>query len=443
MDQKKVLPVFGFLFWLLSYSVSCSSTIVSPQEFTDEVYFCCLNNNFDRFLGWLQTTELPPMNRSFKETQVTLPSTMSELDVPYYRNWKEEYYEKFRGVSQTKSFLLAGEFYPAVQLLQSTALSFYELSPVIRTCVMLSGKMGNSIAKNILVLEGIDGGIPELMELLRETDTNDSLLLDLLQTPFVWNNINAMNFLKDPIRRGKVLGYVTGENPFIYLNGYFVVTELNLETATGALWLQRSKNLGSALAAVRLHQSDMIIDSTLPATVKESLTIQKAHYHRYGIEGVFNRAQAKVHYEEALAYAPMDPFLHMEIAEFYKDLYIAEAHNEIEMDSNTIVSAVLYHYRQAHVRGDGEAALETIKFILHLEEKEVALPFSNAWDLPQADIAEAFTRMYEAAYQRREESIFLERIIKLGKRTAAKMEELKFKAIRNITHRNSIIRFGI
>lgn len=80
---------------------------------------------------------------------------------------------------------------------------------------------------------------------------------------------------------------------------------------------------------------------------------------------------------------------------------------------------------------------------MHLEEKEVALPFSNAWGLPQADIAEAFTRMYEAAYQRREESIFLERIIKLGKRTVAEMEELKFKAIRNITHRNSIIRFGI
>lgn len=361
MDQKKVLPVFGFLFWLLSYSASFSATIVSPQEFTDEVYSCCLNNDFDRFLGWLQTTELLPMNRSFKETtDVTMPATLSELDTVYYRGWKEEYYEKFRGVPQTKSFFLAGEFYPSIHLLQSTALSFYELPPVIRTCVMLSGKMGNPLAKNILILEGIEGGSSELGALLTETDTDDTLLIDLLQTPFVWNNINAMKFLKDPIRRDKIFDYVRGENPFIYLNGYFVVTELNLEPATGALWLQRSKNLGSALAAVRLHQSDIIIDSTLPATVKENLTIQKAHYHRYGIEGVFNRAQAKVHYEEALAYAPMDPFLHMEISEFYKDLYIAEAHNEVEMDSNTIVSAVLYHYRQAHVRGDGEAALETI-----------------------------------------------------------------------------------
>ena len=86
MDQKKVLPVFGFLFWLLSYSASFSATIVSPQEFTDEVYSCCLNNDFDRFLGWLQTTELLPMNRSFKETtDVTMPATLSELDTVYYR----------------------------------------------------------------------------------------------------------------------------------------------------------------------------------------------------------------------------------------------------------------------------------------------------------------------------------------------------------------------
>lgn len=440
MSQNIYFSFFGFLFWLLGCSNIVSSTIISPQSFTDEVHFCCKNNEFDRFLLWIQNIDLVSMNRTFKEEEIVYPTALSGLDTESYKSWKKNYYSEFRTKSQTKSFFLAAEFYPYIQILQSTALSFYELPPVIRTCIMLSGKMGNPIAKNILILEGIDGNSTDLQNLLEEADANDSLLVSLLQTPFLWNNISAMNFLKEPKRRAKILSKIEGNDPFIYLNGYFLSTELN--SGPEIKWLQSAINLGSALATIRLLNNGLTEEETLPASVREDLALQKAYRHRYGREGESNREKAKEHYIEALGFAPMDPFLHMEIAEFYKDIFIANSHSEVQMDGANIVREILHHYRQAHLRGDGEAALETIKFMLHLEENEILLPADNFWDLPQDDIDEAFTKLYEMAYLRREEPIFLERIEKMKKRTAKEIDDLKLKAIRNINHRSSIIRLG-
>lgn len=440
MSQNKYCIFFGFWFWLLGCSNIFSSTLISPQSFVDEVHFCCTNNEFDRLLLWIQDIDLLSMNRSFKETEIVYPLALSGLDTEYYKSWKEKYYSESKRKPQRNSFFLAGEFYPYIQLLQSTALSFYELPPVIRTCIILSGKLGNPIAKNILILEGIDGSSADLQNLLEEADADETLLTSLLQTPFLWNNISAVNFLKEPNRRAKILSKITGNDPFIYLNGYFISTEISSEPTTK--WLEKARDLGSALAAIRLFDNDFPEEGTLPASVMENLALQKAYDHRYGRQEVPNRKKAHKHYIEALRFAPMNPFLHMEIAEFYKDLYIADSHSEIQMNSSNIVEAILYHYRQAHLRGDGEAALETIKFMLHLEENEISLPVGNSWDLPQNDIDEAFTKLYEMAYLRREEPIFLERIKKMKKRTAEEIDDLKLKAIRNINHRSSIIRFG-
>ena len=445
MYQKSFLPIFGFLFWVLFCPVCCSSAVVAPQDFTDEVYSCCANNDLDRFLGWLQIPGRLEMNGTFKKTRpITLPSTMPASDRVYYGVWKEEYYGKFGDVSQTKPFLLAGEFYPTIHLLQSTALSFYELSPVVRTCVMISGKLGNPIAKNILVLEGIEGGDSELTELLSKADFHDDFLLDLLRTPFVWNNIRAMDFLKDPSRSGRIFGFMGGINPFVYLNGYFVATELNLDPTASIPWLNEAMRLGSALAAIRLHRMRMPIDDTLP-TVKGSLAVERAHNNRYGIGGAVNRLQARAYYEEALGYTSLDPFLHMEIAEFYKDLYMADAFGEVGMEESEIMGRILCHYKRAHIRGDGEAAPETIKFISYLQRKgTVFLPgFFGDWELPHDDILEALTKLYEIAYLRIENPLFLDRIKKMDKRTSGDIDTLTLRAIRNVAFRSSLIRFGV
>lgn len=444
MIQQHLLSFVGVLFWLLSFSATYGSTIVAPQAFTDEVDTCCRSNEFDRFLGWIQEIDLLSMNRVFKETTpFAIPSIIHGFEADYYTRWKEEYYARFRNINQTKSFLLAGEFYPAIQLLQSTALSFYELPPVIRTCIMFSGKMGNPIAENILMLADIDNGLEAILE---RAGIDDAAMFSLLQTPFVWNNIEAMNFLKDPSRYPRVLSLVNGENPFVYLNGYFLLTELNLEATVDTSWLERAKILGSGLAALRLHQRDLLIDFTNvpPTTVRGSIAIHNAYRFRYETtEEAPNRTQARVFYEEALTYEPTDPFLHLEIADFYKDLYSAEVPHEVELEETAIIEKTLFHYKEAHIRGDGDAALETIKFVSYLQEKEVAIPTPNAWELPAADIQEALTLLYEAAYHRREEPIFLTNIKKLGRRTEATIKAFELKVIRNLNHRRSIIRFGV
>ncbi len=441
MSQKKFISILGIAFWLFCFPTTYGTTIDNPQTFTNKTYSYYTSNNLDEFFRWVQSINLSGMNPAFKDKTpfFKTPSTILDTEAAYYTKWKSEYYGEFGAINQRKPFLLAGEFYPAVQVLQSTALSFYELSPVIRTGIIISGKLGNPIAENILMLEGID---KDLTTLLEGSDGDDGALVRLLQTPFVWNSIEAMNFLKDPARHDRVLAFINGDNPFVYLNGYFILTDI-LGVTPQNDWLEKAKALGSGLAALRLHPRGVPIDlSTIPATVAENLALQNARLYRYGIEGTFDRAQARTFYEEALNYTPLDPFLHLEIADFYKDLFIVDACPEVGLDNPEIIQRTLFHYKEAHDKGDGDAALDTVKFLSHLEEKGILIPPSNAWGLPHDDIPEALTLLYEAAYQRRDEPILLDQIKKLRKRTDTVIDEFKLKVIRNLNFRQSIIRFG-
>jgi hypothetical protein len=72
-------------------------------------------------LGWVQNINLSGMNPAFKTLtpSITTPATILDRDVKYYTQWKRKYYEEFGAIDQRKPFLLAGEFYPTVLVLQS------------------------------------------------------------------------------------------------------------------------------------------------------------------------------------------------------------------------------------------------------------------------------------------------------------------------------------
>ena len=419
--------------------------ICSPQEFTNKVYHHCTHNNIDSFLEWVNGID-NHLNKEFQESGVVIPLGPDTKNAEYLRLWKDAYYAVFQTQNQKKAFLLAGEYYPYLSLLQSTAYAFHELSAVVRICILLSGKQGCSEAENILMLENPTSEFSESVidQRINEIRSNQSLLIPFLQTPFVWNSIKVMSFLKED----RVLGYIADNlsrnifsNPFIYINAFFLADELNYIDSNVIGWLSLAQERGSALASMRLiHLGQPTIVRT--PIVLGNMAINQAHIHRYG-QGVYiNRHQANIHYHEALASMLYDPFLHMEIAEFYADLYMANACEEIGMNSKEIQHQIFCHLRYAHIQGDGEAALSAIKFLTYLQSVEETFTGFDAWNLPKHNFAEALTCLYEYAYLRQEDPIFITRIQELGQRSQKAIQMLERKAIRSIAFRTSIIRWG-
>lgn len=409
-------------------------TMRSPQELTDRVYTCCSENRFDEFLDWLKATDISQTNSRLKsEKSITFPMGQPVLD--FYRNWKTAYYVRFSTIHQTKPFLFAGEIYPFTHILQSTSLSFYELPPVARICILLSGNLGNPTASNILCFEQINEAAAAVDHILSTTD-----LGEILRTPFAWNNIKVMNRLKAEAKTPAFTGFVDqSHDPFVLLNGYFADNEAD-SSSHNIAWLTEAMKLGSALARVRLQRISQAFDRGMP-TVEAHLLMQQASSCRYGTLDI-NTANTR--YVAALGLVPYDPFLQMEVAGFYKDLSLAGAHAEVGMDQNTIIQSAFHHYKLAHDLGDGEAALEAIKFLGLLQDGGVILipDFSGTWRLPHNNIPLGLTLLYEAAYSRREEPIFLARIEALGQRDPAYMGAFLHRVIHRLGYRTSIFKLG-
>lgn len=414
-------------------------SVRSPHEFADKVHVCCSQNKFDEFLRWLKESDIPNTNRRLKEEGRI--AFAAGTDPGFYRNWKEEYYAYFGTTNQTKPFLFAGEIYPFIHILQSTVLSFYELSPVARICVLLSGKLGNPVAGDILHFEDVDGSESAIEGILASASADEGHLVRLLQTPFAWNNIKIAAFLKDRAKEPRFIEIVKqSHHPFILLNGYFADSETGSSPhAIG--WLNEAMHLGSALASIRLQRIGNPFNDVIP-TVKANLLMQRSSGYRYS---TLERRKANEDYLAALELIPHDPLLHMEIAGFYKDLWIAEASGEIMTDQKTLIQGTFYHYKEAHEKGDGEAALEAIRFLKLLQKEKVALlpDFSAGWGLPSDNILESLTLLYEAAYKRRDEPVFLDRIKELNQRNPAYLESLLRNTLLAANFRTSIFRLGI
>ncbi|MBP9829096.1 MAG: hypothetical protein KBD04_03590 [Proteobacteria bacterium] len=435
--QRTLFLLLTFLCILPFSHVHSSSR--SPQEFTDKVHVSCSQNKFDEFLAWLKESDIPNTNRRLKdERSVTF---FADVDPGLYRNWKEEYYTNFGAINQTKPFLFAGEIYPFIPILQSTALSFYELSPVTRICILLSGKLGNPVAGDILLFEDVDGSETLIEGILLNASADERQLIRLLKTPFAWNNIKISAFLKDKAKIPRFIEIVTqSHDPFVLLNGYFADSETGSSFhAIG--WLNEAMHLGSALASIRLQRVGQPFNKALPV-INAAILLQRASYCRYSS---LDRKTAKDCYVTVLGLTPDDPFLHMEMAGFYKDLCIAGAYGEVLTSQQTLVQGTFYHYKQAHETGDGEAALEAIKFLKLLQkEKVVLLPnFSADWGLPNDNILECLTVLYEAAYKRRDEALFLERIKDLGQRDSACLDALLRSTMLATNYRKSIFRLSM
>jgi len=436
--MHKVLSFLLAFLCILSFSHvhGCSR---SSQEFTDKVHVCCAQNKFDEFLGWLKESDIPNTNRRLKDERRIAFS--AGIDPGFYRNWKEEYYTKFGTINQTKPFLFAGEIYPFIHILQSTALSFYELSPVTRICILLAGKLGNPVAGDILLFENVDGSESAIEETLASASVDERQLVRLLKTPFAWNNIKVAAFLKDKAKISRFIEIVTqSHDPLILLNGYFADSETGSSPhAIG--WLNEAMHLGSTLASIRLQRIGQPFNDVLPV-INATVLLQRASYFRYSI---LDRKTANEGYQAVLRLTPYDPFLHMEMAGFYKDLCIAEAHSEVLTDQQTLIQGTFYHYKQAHETGDGEAALEAIKFLKLLQKEKVVLlsNFSADWRLPNDDMLESLTVLYEAAYKRRDEALFLDRIKALGQRNPAYLDALLRSTMLAANYRKSIFRLGI
>lgn len=420
-------------------------TICSPQEFTNKVYQHCIYGNIDSFLEWVNGID-NHLNKELQESEVVIPLGLDVKNTEYLRSWKDAYYAVFQTQTQRKAFLLAGEYYPYLSLLQSTAYAFHELSAVVRICILLSGKQGCPEAENILMLENPTSEFSEsvIENRINEIRSDKAMLIPFLKTPFVWNNIKAMTFLKEEGVWEYIIDNLSRtihSNPFIYINAFFLADELNHVDSNVISWLSRAHERGSALASMRLIALNQPLIEITPV-VLGNISINQAHIHRYG-EGVdLNRHQANIHYHEALLSMSYDPFLHMEIAEFYADLYMANSNEEIAMNSDVIQNQIFVHLKEAHVRGDGEAALIAIKFLTYLHATREPFVGFNDWNLPKDNHEEALTCLYEYAYLRQEDPIYISRIKELGQRTPKAVQMLERKAIRSIAFRASIIRWG-
>ena len=435
--RKKLCYLLTFL-CMISFSRT-HSAVRSPQEFTDTVYTCCSANRFDALLEWLQASDIPKTNQRLKsERTVAFPT--GQPDPGLYRAWKAAYYAKFSTIPQTKPFLFAGEIYPFIHLLQSTALSFGELPPVTRICILLSGRLGNPTASDILCFEYINETEAEIAGILSNPSPSTPLVERLLRTPFAWNNIQVMNCLKGQAKTSAFIDFVgKSHDPFILLNGFFADSETG-SSPHAVTWLNEAMTLGSALARVRLQRMGQPFDRGLP-TVEAYLLVQQASFCRYS---ALDRRIANDRYLAALALVPHDPFLHMEVAGFYKDLSVAGANAEVAMDQNTIIQRTFHHYKRAHDVGDGESALEAIKFLKLLQGRVALVPgFSDVWGLPNDNTPVSLTILYEAAYRRMEEPILLARIKHLGQRDQAQIDTLLHNVIHTVGYRTSIFKLGI
>ena len=447
--MPRFISLFFFIISVRIIGAQCASAeedvLYTPQQFNNKLYDYCVQLNIDSFLEWANTLD-NSINQEFQKIDIVVPESMDEISKERVQRWKRDYYDIFRTRRQTKAFLLAGEYYPYVFLLQSTAYAFHELPAVTRICVLLSGKLGCPEAETLLILENPTSEFSQtrVTQRINQARSDERSLCDLLKTPFVWNNIAAMDFLREERIRECVFDYVSNRNftnPFIYLNAYFLADELNSLDSTVIGWLEKAQNLGSILATLQLHKLGHTHIESSPI-VLANFSINMAHMCRFGRGVEMERSRANQHYQEALAYIPHDPFLCMEIAEFYIDLYMAKAFLEIRQSPDHMQYQIFTLLKEAHIRGDGDAARVASQFIGYLYKNSEPFYGFNEWNLPADNINEALTCVYEYAYLRQEDPILVSFIQELGKRTREEMLLFQRKAIRSIAFRTSMIQWG-
>lgn len=426
-----------FSFSLKGYT-SSDKYICDPQEFTEKIHTYCCYNNIDDFLGWLEDIDLPSMNRTLKDSDGScIPSSIeTEEEKQQLRAWKTTYYQKFKLSHQTKPFFLAGEFYPFNALVNSVALSFSELSAVMRTCILISGKSGNPVALNILHLENIDGESTE-DQLVPQLTIEDNDLVELLQTPFLWNSLKVTACLKEHfVERVFDLAHVEHPYPFLHLNAAFLADDIG-DMNQSIHFFQKACEGGFALAAFRLHQMrEATAHFRKTVLLNSILEAQQAYVYRY--QHPMNRHAALTCYVNALKHLVHDPFLHRQSAELHQDLYIGAALEEIEKTQDEAKHSVVFHYMKAHQFGDATAALTAIEFLMYLQNRGTLFPDVPEYGVSSENELESLTKLYEYAYRRSDDSLLWQRIKELGQRTETQMDALEGDIIRSLKIKNII-----
>lgn len=426
------------LFFTLRGNTSSDKCICDPQEFTEKIHTYYCDNNIDGFLDWLEDIDLPSMNKTLKYSHGScIPSNIeTEKEKQQLRAWKTTYYQTFQLSHQTKPFFLASEFYPFNGLVNSVALSFYELPAVMRTCILISAKSGNPVALNILQLENVEGESTE-DKLVPHVTIADNDLVELLQTPFLWNSLKVTACLKDHFV-GRIFDLARAEYPypFLYLNAAFLADDVG-DMGQSIHFFQKACEGGSALAAFRLHQrGEKTTPFRKPALLHSILEAQQAYVYRY--QHPINRHAAVTCYVNALSHLVYDPFLHRQNAELHQDLYLSDALEEIEKTQDEAKYAVVFHYMKAHQFGDATAALTAIEFLTYLQNRGTLFPDVPEYGVSSENELESLTKLYEYAYRRSDDSLLWQRIKELGQRTESQMDALEGDIIRSLKIKNII-----
>ncbi len=442
---------------------SPSDILMSPQEFTDFVYRYCKKEKFDDFVEWIKSVDITGMNKLLYGEILIPKMESSESDVEWLRHWKTSYIDSALPEYKKGPFNLAVELFPYVSLAESTALSFDELTPIVKMCVIFSAKYGNPIAQNVLLFSSVEEDDEKLFSIIEKARA-DPLheLAQLMETPFVWNNFQLMNFLKTAGVSEKVFSIAErSANPFVALNAYFVASELG-DTENEINFLQKAQSYGSALAFTRkcLSSGGDIPGSSeeagagssterpkkhartkeIPPSVEAYQGIQAARAQRYsGID----RLEVEGLYNSALKYAPFNPSLHMEIASFWQDLFVVGAWAELAKTRQDLIKDILQAYKTAHNYGDGYAAEAAAIFIKDLKGEDFYEGFSDEWSLPHDNLNEALTLLFTAAYKRQEDEKFIKLIEFLETRTPEQITAIKLDTFSLVSLKDSVMKWRV
>ena len=465
IKAKKVFCQFfcavaAALFFVFPYMAEASSiSLMSPQEFTDSVYRYCKNKKFDDFVEWIKSVDITGMNRLLGG-KVLIPKT--ESDVEWLRHWKTSYIDSALPEYKKGPFNLAVELFPYASLAESTALSFDELTPIVKMCVVFSAKYGNPIAQNVLLFSSVEEDDENLSRIIEKARAVPLELAQLMETPFVWNNSQLMNFLKTAGVSEKVFSIAeVSTNPFVPLNAYFVASELG-DTENEIKFLQKAQSCGSALAFTRkcLSSEEDSPGSSeeagagssterprkhartkeMPSSVEAYQRIQAARAQRYG--GIV-RLEVQRLYESALEYALFNPSLHMEIASFLQDLFVVDACAEVGKTRQDLIKDIFQAYKTAHNYGDGYAAEAAAIFIKDLKDEDFYEGFSGEWSLPHDNLNEALTLLFTAAYKRQEDEKFIKLIEFLETRTPEQITAIKLDTFSLVSLKDSVMKWRV
>lgn len=435
--NKYYIIVIWEAFLFLTYPLVGSeleTSIMSPEKFKQTVSELCRDQKVDDFFDFVTSFDHTMMN--------SVLDTSTESGGSY----------KAQNLTA-----LAEALYPRDSILKTSALAFHELPVTTRYCLLLSARYGHPVAERIIKFENATGEYEDIVldehfinAQIEQGESTVEVLSKLLETPFLWNNISAMNtlrkddnfeILRDIANESLQKSALSGpQNIYILLNSFFVAEErssddnfvTSVEGKKAIKWLQAIYS-NCTLAAIQLHRLGELIDNSHKAKVE-------ADDERYGRDDQQIDRKAALAVYERQAQELKSSERYMELAEFYKDLFEASAWTEVELREQDIKNKIFLYLINAHDRGESAAAETAISFISELRSKNPAETIYMP-DNKEKSLNEATVFFNELAYLRTCDETYLEGIRQVDHGYNAKV--LEFKAIKQKSFRESLISWSL